>query len=587
MVDEREQEKRILSRSKSNAGNDIPEFSEFNSGGVFPKDNPLGISSAFLHYFKLLSDSPSRVLEIQKALFQAANELAQNFAGMEEEETARLAPLSEDRRFKSKEWRQSPYFNYFRESYLLSVDILLKSIAQVPGIDTRLQKKIEFYSVRYLESMSPSNFLLTNPDVLRATYESCGENLLKGMINFFNDYDHENGLLKTKMVDDSAFEIGRNIAVTKGSVVFQNRLMQLIQYEATGSEVFEKPLLIVPPWINKFYILDLSADNSFIGWAVSKGLTVYVISWANPDKRLEAVDFEDYGLEGFLEAVDAVIDVSQSDTLNVLGYCLGGTLLGTMLAYMQTRGDSRVNSSTFLTTMLDFSEPGDLGIFVNEENIEAIECRMSERGYLDGEDMALVFKLLRATDLIWHFYVNNYLLGKDPAAFDILFWNSDTTRLPAKMHSSYLRKMYIENCLVRPNSLSIRGVKVDLGRVLVPSCFVSAVDDHIAPWRSTLAGARLLGAESRFILTEGGHVAGIVNPPRENAYPHRLIEIDTPIDEFLTDVDTNKRKYEYSWWLNWFDWLEERSGRKLAAKPIESGRILEEAPGNYVKKQVI
>mgnify|MGYP001319533350 FL=1 len=354
--------------------------------------------------------------------------------------------------------------------------------------------------------------------------------------------------------------------------------MQLIRYAPSTSEVNEIPLLIIPPWINKYYILDLKPENSFVKWAVSNGLTVYVISWVNPKQDLAEIDFDDYGTEGFLEAVNIVASESETGRLNALGYCIGGTLLGAMLGYMASKNDNRVSGATFLTTMLDFNEPGDLGVFVNERNINVIEKRLDDRGFLSGEDMAFVFNLLRARDLVWHFYINNYLLGKDPAPFDILFWNADTTRLPAKMHKSYLKNMYINNLLARPGRLVIRDEKIDLGIVTTPVCFVSAVEDHIAPWRSTLQGANLFNGPKHFILTEGGHVAGVVNPPGDKAYSHRVLGQDG--DNKVVEKN-NTEIHDYSWWLTWLEWMQSRSGKKTMAT-LQNTSAIEPSPGSYV-----
>ena len=548
------------------------------------EEDILGIKSAFRQYFDLLAKNPDQSLTVQRTILQLLTDGNDGFRFMTDNVPGLPGSVVKDNRFKSGDWEENPFFKYIRDTYLQIVEVLLDSIGKIDGLDDQMRRKVEFYSARYFETMSPSNFILTNPEVLRATFESGGQNLIKGATNFLSDFSSGEGFLKPKKVDECAFELGRNIATSKGAVIFQNRLMQLIQYEPIVPEVYEKPLLIVPPWINKFYILDLSPENSFIKWATNQGLTVYVISWVNPDEKLSSVDFDDYGKEGFLEAVEVVVKNSAVSSINVLGYCLGGTLLGTMLAVMQSKGDPRVNSATFLTTMLDFSEPGDLGVFVDDENIELIEDRMEERGYLAGKDLAVVFDLIRATDLIWYFFVQNYLLGKDPVAFDILFWNSDTTRLPVKMHSTYLRNMYLENRLVTPNSLSVGGVEVDLDEVLLPTCFVSAIEDHIAPWQSTLAGAKLMGVAPQFILTEGGHVAGIVNPPGEKAYCHRILKVDESSGQFL-DNGCDEEKHQFSWWISWLEWVKPHSGRKIRATPVDRGLILERAPGHYVKKR--
>ena len=389
---------------------------------------------------------------------------------------------------------------------------------EVDGLDEKTAKKVDFYTRQFVDAMAPSNFVMTNPEVLRKTLESGGENLVKGLENLLDDLERGKGKLQIKMTDLEAFEVGQNIAITPGKVVFQNDLIQLLQYAPTTDEVAKRPVLIIPPWINKFYILDLREKNSFISWAVGEGQTVFVISWVNPDEKLARKSFEDYMLEGPLAALDAIEKATGEKKINVIGYCLGGTLLAATLAYMAAKKIDRVASATFLTTLVDFAEPGELGVFIDEEQLEALEERMEEKGYLEGSAMATTFNMLRANDLIWSFVVNNYLLGKEPFPFDLLYWNSDSTRMPAAMHSFYLRKMYQENLLVKPGGIALKGTPIDLPKIKVPAFILSTKEDHIAPWKSTYAATQLYQGPVDFVLAASGHIAGVVNPPASGKY---------------------------------------------------------------------
>lgn len=354
---------------------------------------------------------------------------------------------------------------------------------------------------------------MTNPTVLRETLDSKGENLIRGLENLLSDLEKGEGQLKISMTDAEAFEVGENIATSPGKVVFQTDLMQLIQYEPTTETVYKTPLVIVPPWINKYYILDLRPKNSFIKWAVDQGLTVFVVSWVNPDEKLAQKTFEDYMKEGTLAAIEAVLGITGEAQTNIIGYCLGGTLTASTLAYMAAKKDERVKSATFFTTMIDFEEAGELSVFIDEEQLKALEERMNDRGYLEGSEMATTFNMLRANDLIWSFVVNNYLMGKDPFPFDLLYWNSDSTRMPAAMHSFYLRNMYLENKLIEPNGITLCDTPIDLTRIEIPVCVLSTREDHIAPWKSTYAATQTYKGPVKFLLAASGHIAGVVNPP--------------------------------------------------------------------------
>jgi polyhydroxyalkanoate synthase len=446
------------------------------------------------------------------------------------------------------------------------------AVSSVEGLPEETRKKVNFYTRQYIDALSPSNFALTNPTVLRETLRSGGQNLLDGLNNLLADIER-GGI---RMADEKAFKVGVNIATTPGKVVFQNELMQLIQYAPGTDTVFRRPLLIVPPWINKYYVLDLSEKNSFVRWAVDQGHTVFVVSWVNPDQRFAGKTFENYMFEGPLAALDAIGKATGEKKINVIGYCLGGTLLGATLAWMAEKRDERAASTTFLASLLDFSIPGELGVFIDEAQVESLERRMNERGYLEGSEMATTFNMLRANDLVWSFVVNNYLLGKDPFPFDLLYWNSDSTRMPAKMHSFYLRNMYLANRLREPGGIELGGVLIDLRKIAIPAYFVSPVEDHIAPWKSTYKGARILSGTERFVLGGSGHIAGIVNPPSAKKYGYwTRPQLPESAEEWQAGAS----------WNDWQAWIAGLNGPdRVPARVPGAGALqaLEDAPGSYV-----
>jgi polyhydroxyalkanoate synthase len=428
--------------------------------------------------------------------------------------------------------------------------------------------------------MAPTNFALTNPEVLRTTIESGGENLLKGLSNLLDDLERGKGKLAIKMTDMEAFKVGENIAVTPGKVIFQTDLMQLLQYSPTTETVARRPLLIIPPWINKFYILDLRERNSFIKWAVGEGHTVFVVSWVNPDERLAEKTFDDYMLEGPLAALDAIEKATGEKEVNVVGYCLGGTLLACTLAYMATKKDERFVSATFLTTMVDFVEAGELSVFIDEEQLAALEERMQVKGFLEGRDMATTFNMLRANDLIWSFVVNNYLLGKDPFPFDLLYWNADSTRMPAAMHSFYLRQMYQENKLSK-GEITLLDTRIDLAKIKQPVFILSTREDHIAPWKSTYVATQLYKAPTKFCLSASGHIAGVVNPPAAGKYCYWTNDKLPKSPDAWLEGATQRAG---SWWTEWQNWVKAFAGGKRPARRPGDGKLkpIEDAPGSYV-----
>ena len=487
-----------------------------------------------------------------------------------------------DSRFRSKLW-DTWLFDYVRNAYLLTAEHLQKTVNDIDSLDERTARKVKFFTKQYVDAMSPTNFAALNPDVLKATVDSNGGNLVSGLNNLLDDLKKGKGELAIKMVDPNAFELGKDVATTDGKVVYQNELMQLIQYQPTTKSVLETPLLIIPPWINKYYILDLTPRNSFIKWAIDQGHTVFVISWVNPDARHSHKTFDDYLVEGPLAALDVIDKRCKTNTTNLVGYCLGGTLTAVLLGWLKSnKQEKRVNSTTFFTSMIDFNEPGELGVFVDPEGVDALEKRMASKGYLEASEMASTFNMLRSNDLIWSFVVNNYLLGKDPVPFDLLFWNSDATRMPAKMHSYYLRNMYIHNKLREPKGLTIAGRSIDLSTVTTPCYFISAKDDHIAPWKSTFSGAKLFGGKVRFVLGGSGHIAGIVNPPVANKYCFWANdELTHEAESWLQNAD----RFDGSWWSDWSVWISSQGSRTVNARKIRNNRTkpFEDAPGSYAK----
>lgn len=550
----------------------------------FPLLDDMGTSKAFCAMTARILANPLKLAEAQLKLWHAYTQLWQGSVlkmwGQDPRPVAE--PLPGDRRFSHEDWEDNFVFDFIKQSYLIAANAINETISNVDGPDDETRKRVAFFTRQYVDALSPSNFLLTNPEVLRATVTSGGRNLVRGLGNLLEDLERGQGNLRITMTDLDAFKLGENIATTPGKVVYQNRLMQLIQYEPATKEVFKRPLLIVPPWINKYYILDLREKNSYIKWAVDQGHSVFVISWVNPDESYAETKFEDYLTLGPLAALDAIEKATGEAKANAVGYCLGGTLLATTLAHMAAKKDERIASATFFASMLDFSDPGEIGVFIDEDSVESLEARMKERGYLAGNEMAQAFNMLRANDLIWSFVVNNYLLGKEPIPFDLLYWNSDSTRMPASMHGFYLRKMYLENQLAEPGGLAVAGVWLDLSKIKTPSYFLSAIEDHISPWKSTYAGMRLFSGKSKFVLAGSGHIAGVINPPVANKYKHWTNgELPEDPAEWLKQAE----QYDGSWWPDWQKWVAKHAGEKVPARVPGKGKLkaIEDAPGSYVK----
>src|SRR5882672_9751892 len=480
----------------------------------------LGVGKAFTDLAAKLMTDPFKLAEAGMRMWQDYFMLWQNTMkrAMGDEPVPVVEAPKSDNRFRSELWQNNLVFDYIKQSYLIAAQNIQKTVSEVEGLDAQTARKVKFFTRQYVDALAPTNFVLTNPEVLKATIETGGKNLLDGLNHLLQDIDRGDGKLAISMTDPKAFKMGGNVASTPGKVVFQNDLMQLIQYQPTTSEVCKIPLLIVPPWINKYYILDLRAKNSFIRFALDQGITVFVISWVNPDEKHASKTFDDYLLEGPWAAMAAIEKATGEHDINMIGYCLGGTLTAALLAWMKAKGDDRVKSVTFFTTLIDFSEPGELGVFVDEDAVNGLEKKMTQQGYLEGSEMASTFNMLRANDLIWSFVVNNYLLGKEPFPFDLLYWNSDATRMPAKMHTFYLRNMYLKNKLREPGGITLAGEPIDLSKIDTPAYFISTIEDHIAPWKTTYLGAQLLNGPVRFTLGGSGHIAGIVNPPSANKY---------------------------------------------------------------------
>ncbi len=487
-----------------------------------------------------------------------------------------------DRRFSGKAWEENPVFNYLKQSYLLASDVLVKA-AEAANLDEENQKRLNFYTRYFVDAMSPTNFVSTNPEVMQLAIETKGQSLLDGLKNMLGDM--EKG--RISMTDESAFKVGENIAVTAGSVVFQNELIQLIQYKPTTEKVNSQPVIVVPPCINKFYIMDLQPSNSLVKFIVDQGYTVFLISWINPDESLANTQWDDYIERGSITAFEKVLEITGSPKLNAVSWCVGGTILATTLAILHARNQGdMVASATYLTTMLDFSDPGDIGVFLSETAVAQREAHLKITKVLSGRDLATAFNMLRANDLIWSYVVNNYLKGQSPQPFDILYWNSDSTNMPAAMYIFYLKNMYLENNLVKPNKLTICGEKIDLGNIKTPSYFLSTIEDHIAPWKSTFLGTEKVSGNIEFVLGASGHIAGVINPANKNRRNYWVGgELGKGADHWLQTAESKAG----SWWKHWAEWAAKQGGEIIDARHTLGNdfyKEIEAAPGSYVKRRI-
>jgi len=544
------------------------------------------MAEAFNEYLQALAQDPQRLVQMQVDMYQGYLKLWANLAErlLGNSPAPVIKAEKGDRRFAGEDWETQLPFDFIKQSYLLTCDFVLKNIRHTPNVDADTRQKVDFYTRQFLDAISPSNFVLTNPEVLKATLETKGENLVAGLKNLLEDLQRsqEKGTgFRISMTDYDAFAVGKNLATTEGDVVYRNRMFELIQYKAKTEKVGKTPLLICPPWINKFYILDLKAENSFIKYAVEEcGQTVYLISWKNPDASYRDVSFETYMLEGVLEAVRVVTELTGEDQVNAIGYCIGGTLLTATLAYMAKKKDTRIKSATFFTTLIDFEEAGELQVFIDETQVADLEKKMAEKGYLDGAEMAQTFSMLRSNDLIWSFVVNNYLMGKDPFPFDILYWNDDATRMPEKMHSYYLRNMYLENNLIKPGKLVLGGEKIDVRNIDVPVYMVATQQDHIVPWESSFRAVHLFKGDVTFILGSSGHVAGVINPPAKKKGNFWKAKGATGS---AAEWQKNATENPGSWWSDWQKWIGSQSDAEVTAR--KQAKSLAPAPGTYVVEQ--
>lgn len=570
----------------------VAEFLARNSAGGTPAvglGDPLNIGQAFMDLTKQMMADPVKLVEAQANFWRGYMDLWRNttLRMMGQEAAPVIEPEKSDRRFKDEAWSDNATFDFVKQSYLLTSKWLQNTVGEVEGLDDQTKRKVDFYTKQFVDALAPTNFALTNPEVLRVTAETKGENLVKGLQHLLADLEKGKGRLRISMTDENAFKVGENIAVTPGKVVFQNDLIQLIQYTPTTAEVYETPVVIMPPWINKYYILDLRPKNSLVKWLTAQGYTTFVVSWVNPDETMAGKTFDDYMIEGAIAATHAAKKACNVKQVTLAGYCIGGTLLAATLAYMKAKKDNSVRNATFITAMTDFKDIGDIRVFVDDKQLESLERRMDAAGgYLDGSDMSTTFNMLRSNDLIWSFVVNNYLLGKDPFPFDLLYWNSDSTRMPKAMHSFYLHNMYLNNNMAKPGGISLGGVPIDLGTVAVPSYFISCKDDHIAPWASTFEGTKLLKGDIRFVLSGSGHIGGVVNPPEANKYGYWTNEKLVPsAEKWLAAAKQNPG----SWWTDWDAWLAPKSGAKIPARtPGDGGlKVIEDAPGSYVKVRLV
>ena len=546
--------------------------------------DPFNVAPAMTEVMTRLASNPDKVFKAQADLFGRYMDLWQSAArrATGEPDAASVTPVRGDKRFADPAWSENPVFDVIRQSYLVTSDWLNGLVSSVDGVDRLTKRRVEFFTKLLTDAFAPSNFLASNPAALRELAQTKGESLVRGMEQFAHDIERGKGQLAISQTDYARFTVGENVATAPGKVVWRDELYELLQFSPTTDQVHEVPLLIFPPWINKYYILDLRPENSMIRWLTSQGFTVFVTSWVNPDVSLAGDSFGDYMRKGIYSASSRVMEQCGVDRVNTVGYCIGGTMLVATLAHMAATGDERFNSATFFAAQHDFSEAGDLLLFTDEAWLSEVEKRMDESGgVLPGAAMADTFNALRANDLIWSFFVNNYLMGKEPPAFDLLYWNSDQTRMPKALHMFYLRRFYGENALSR-GEMELEGVRLDLGSVKIPLYFQASREDHIAPSRSVYNSARLFGGPVTFTLAGSGHIAGVINAPAAAKYQHwENADLPPSFDAWFAEAVEKKG----SWWPHWAKWLHERSGPMIDARDPAAGSLnpIEDAPGSYVK----
>ncbi|MES2984591.1 MAG: class I poly(R)-hydroxyalkanoic acid synthase [Pseudomonadota bacterium] len=549
--------------------------------------DPRSMAESAMQMARSISINPEKLAQSQLDLMNDHLKLWQwwtgKLLGKTESESSYVAVSPKDRRFNDPAWSNSAVFDYIKQNYLVNARWLQDMVGNIDGLNAHDKQKLSFFTRQYVDAVAPSNFAFTNPEVMRTMIETNGDSVVSGLTNFLSDIEKGDGNFRISMTDERAFTMGENIATATGSVVYENDLMQLIQYAPTTEKVYATPLLLLPAWINKYYIFDLTAERSFIQWLTKKGYNVFVVSWVNPDEKLGRKNFEDYLRQGPLAALDVIENITGSKQTSIIGYCLGGTLSAISLAYLKAIGESeRVASVTYLTTLVDFADAGEISVFIDETQLEALEGRMSERGYLDASEMATTFNMLRANDLIWSFMVNNYLLGKQPFPFDLLYWNADSTRMPATMHAFYLRNMYQHNQLIKPGGITLLDVPINLARIKTPSYILATREDHIAPWTSSYAATQVYDGECVFTLADSGHVAGVINPPVKKKYCYWVSDKLPPKP---ADWLKNAKEHPGSWWDHWHQWQSKRAGAMVKAKKPGNARYkaIEPAPGRYAK----
>ena len=531
-------------------------------------------------YFSEILSNPSKLIENQVKYYKSSLETwsdVQRYFLKQENNN----PKKNDKRFRSVTWEENPYFKMIKQQYLTSSDIIQETITGIDGLSHPEQKQITFFTKQMLEFFSPTNFLMTNPDALQEAMETKGQSLVNGLENLVDDLEKNDGEFNVSLTDETAFEIGKNIANAEGSVIYENKLYQLIYYKPTQEISHQIPILIIPPWINKFYILDLKPENSFIKFLLSKGIPVFLMSWVNPDSSHSEIGYDDYLKDGLLDAIEQTRRFYSVDLINSIGYCIGGTLLATGLSYLNARKLEYIKSASFFTTLTDFEDPGDLSIFVSDEYLNTIKDQIDDLGFMDGDFLSQTFSFLRSNDLIYGPAVKSYLMGKKPPPFDLLYWNSDSTNLPGKMALEYLEKFYKNNDYSKGN-LEVLGEKVNLEQISQPIIAIGTFNDHIAPWKSSFNGLSKTSGEKVFILAGSGHIAGIINPEHSNKYGYWINNESYSTPEKWFDSSINKNG---SWWNEWYEWKKQFLGEKIISTKIIGTTEIEPAPGRYVKKK--
>ncbi len=556
----------------------------------------LQLSHIFNVFFNIETETthnPEKLLAIQK---DCANDLLKMFNNFHlrittyKEHENLFTSFQFDKRFSNHVWYDNPYFELLKRLYYLVRKYSLRMLYALDEIDHKTRQQMHFYIINFINFFAPTNYFWTNPEVIQATIESGGNNLLNGIKNYLEDLVLNHGKLNVRMTDVKDFKVGKNIAISPGKVIYQNDLMQLIQYAPTTESVYQTPILITPPWINKYYVLDLSPKNSLVKWLVSQGYTVFMISWVNPDEKLANKSFADYMSEGPVQALDIIIKELKCDQVHMVGYCIGGTLQACALAYLQAKSDTRVKSATFFMSLMNFANPGEIGVFLDAPQLDALEEVMKHKGYLNGRLLEMTFNMLRPNELIWPYFIQHYLLGKTAKPFDLLYWNSDSSNQPYNMYNFYLRNMYLHNKLIKPGKIVLNNVPIDLGNITTPLFFLASETDHITLWKSVYSGISYFNAPSEFILSESGHVRAVVNPPDdEKKYGFKTN------NNFKNSKDYNAKAVDWleaaehhagSWWPHWLEWLQKHDNLKIAARSINEQIAIEDAPGSYVKKRI-